>query len=242
MSKLLKIIDLLRYPGAIKAFIFWPKFSIAAFLINRRYLNVAKKPLTIIDVGANEGQFAIAAIEILKPQAIYSVEPDFDVAKILMKNLSSYSKAEVIVSAIGNFAGIADFYKNTDSQVSSLLKIGKDREATFPNSIVKNVIQVPINTLDGIFNGKKLDKPILLKIDVQGAEGQVIDGATQILKEIEWIIIEVAFSDLYEGECSFSIICEKLIEHGFYFVRPLNFHISPLTEDIIEMDALFRSG
>jgi len=53
-------------------------------------------------------------------------------------------------------------------------------------------------------------------------------------------VIEVAFAELYKGEADFISIANLLNSHGFHFVRPLNWHSSPRTGEIIEMDALFQ--
>jgi hypothetical protein len=68
----------------------------------------------------------------------------------------------------------------------------------------------------------------------------VITGASVFLKRVRWVLMEVSFSKLYEGERDFETIVVLLKKHGFRFVRPMNFHISPKTGEIIEMDALFE--
>lgn len=68
----------------------------------------------------------------------------------------------------------------------------------------------------------------------------MITGASVFLKRVRWVLMEVSFSKLYEGERDFETIVVLLKKHGFRFVRPMNFHISPKTGEIIEMDALFE--
>ena len=60
------------------------------------------------------------------------------------------------------------------------------------------------------------------------------------LAKVDWILIEVSFSNLYEGERDFNEISNLMAKQGFLFVRPMNFHISPLTGEIIEMDAFYK--
>lgn len=91
------------------------------------------------------------------------------------------------------------------------------------------------------FDGVTLAAPILLKIDVQGFEDRVIGGAGKFLERVRWVLMEVSFSKLYEGERDFETIVELLNKHGFGFVRPMDFHVSPKTGEIIEMDALFEA-
>jgi hypothetical protein len=53
--------------------------------------------------------------------------------------------------------------------------------------------------------------------------------------------MEVSFSKLYEGERDFESIVELMDSQGFRFVRPVDFQVSPKTDEIIEMDALFEA-
>lgn len=147
----------------------------------------------------------------------------------------------VRVTAVGDSVGTATFHVNRDPQVSSLLPLGEDRIESFPDSRVIEEITVPVTTLDVLFDGVTLAEPILLKIDVQGFEDRVIAGAGVFLKRVQWVLMEVSFSKLYEGERDFETIVSLLKAHGFRFVRPMNFHISPKTGEIIEMDALFEA-
>jgi hypothetical protein len=128
---------------------------------------------------------------------------------------------------------------NADSQVSSLLPLGATRLSDFPESIIRKEIKVPVESLDHLFMFRKLTLPILLKIDVQGFEYEVIAGATNFLKKVKWVVMEVSFTDLYKGEADFSSIFNLLESKGFRFLRPLNMHFSPKTGEVIEMDALF---
>ena len=57
----------------------------------------------------------------------------------------------------------------------------------------------------------------LLKMDVQGAEVDVLRGATRSLKAVTIVQSEVCFVDLYEGQCLFADIDRHLREQGFAF-------------------------
>ena len=239
LSKLRALLIILEFKGAIWAFVTWPKFSLASFLIISRLKRAGVSPRTVIDLGANVGQFAVAAANLFKGVKIFSVEPDPRTADVLKQNLMSIKQATVFVVAVGDSVGEAEFYVNKDAQVSSMLKLGSDRMRDFPRSTVVEKITVPVTTLDTLFQGRKLEKPILVKIDVQGFEDRVIRGGKDFLKLTEWVLMEVSFADLYEGEHNFKSLLELMDEHGFRFLRPLNYHTSPLTGQIIEMDALF---
>jgi len=239
IARLLRILELLTTPGATSAFFKWPKFSLAAFLIISRAKLEGVKPNSVVDVGANVGQFAVASTRLFHGAEVFPIEPDPRTADQLRKNVGMPVANNVRVTAIGDNVGAATFHVNGDSQVSSLLSLGDDRIKSFPGSRVVEEINVPVTTLDVLFDGVDLAEPILLKIDVQGFEDRVIAGAGVFLKRVHWVLMEVSFSKLYDGERDFETIVDLLKAHGFRFVRPMNFHISPKTGEIIEMDALF---
>jgi len=241
ITRVSRIFELIQTRGAISAFIKWPKFSLSAYQIVSRAIHAGINPKTVVDVGANIGQFMIASSRLIKDVMVFPIEPDPRIAEQLRKNIDSRFVQNVKVTAVGDKIGSAKFNVNRDSQVSSLLPLGEDRIESFPDNLVIEEITVPLTTLDDLFGGEALAEPILLKIDVQGFEDRVIAGSAAFLKRVHWILMEVAFSKLYEGESEFYSIFELLRSHGFRFLRPLNFHISPKTGEIIEMDALFES-
>jgi FkbM family methyltransferase len=241
LDRVLRILELIKTPGAFTAFLKWPKFSLAAFQIISRAKLAGVQPLTIVDVGANVGQFAVASSRMFLGVSVFPVEPDPRVAELLRNNVGMPVADNVRVTAVGDSIGTATFNVNQDTQVSSLLPLGEDRIRSFPGSRVMEEITVPVTTLDVLFGGLTLAEPILLKIDVQGFEDRVIAGAGEFLKQVRWVLMEVSFSKLYDGERDFDTIVGLLNSHGFRFVRPMNFHISPKTGEIIEMDALFEA-
>ena len=171
---------------------------------------------------------------------LYSIEPDPRTAEQLRRNVGRASAANVIVAAIGERDGTVELNVNRDSQVSSVLPLGQDRRKFFPSSTVVERLEVPMTTLDALFVPKLLAAPILLKIDVQGYEDRVIGGAGALLEQVRWVLMEVAFAHLYDGERSFTALLDLMAAHGFRFARPVNFHQSSTTREIIEMDALFE--
>jgi FkbM family methyltransferase len=241
LNLLIRIFEIIITPGAFKAFISWKIFSFASFSVISRAKKCGVAPKSIIDVGANIGQFSIAASYLLPDAVIYSVEPDPRVAKKLRNNIEKKHSANIFVTAVGLEDGEVVLRVNEDSQVTSVLPLGKDRIKFFPSSTVKEEIIVPIKKLDSLFSDSEILFPALLKIDVQGLEDKVIKGAERILTKIKWVIIEVSFANLYNGEVDFLNIVDLLEQHGFKFLKPLNFHTSPKTGEIIEMDALFES-
>ena len=234
------IVELLSTPGALKSFLKWKLFSLNSYKIVKRLSTHGIKPDTVIDVGANIGQFSIASYHEFESAEIISIEPDRILAHRLKKNLSSNRCKKIICVAVGDYDGKIDLHINADPQNNSVLPLDEDRRSYFPDNIVLRKVTVPISRLDTLLNSKMLPKPILLKIDVQGYEEKVIKGAINTLLDIRWVVMEISFAHLYKGEAKFLPMINLMASYGFQFVKPLNFHQSEKSFDIIEMDALFE--
>jgi FkbM family methyltransferase len=241
ISRLIRVFELLKTEGALRAVTTWPKFSLAAFSMISRMKHAGVLPRTVIDVGANVGQFAVASTRLFENVMVIAIEPDSRVADILRGNLPTGVRENILVTAVGDTIGTAIFHVNRDRQSSSLLPLGPGQLESYPDSTIVEETIVPVTTLDALFANRTLPQPILLKIDVQGFEDRVITGATALLTRVDWVLIEVSFSALYEGNREFDSIVDLMESRGFRFVRPMDFHLSPVTNEIIEMDALFQA-
>jgi len=239
ISRLIRILELLKTEGALRTAAMWPKFSLAAFSIISRMKQAGVSPGTVIDVGANVGQFAVASTRLFENAMVIPIEPNPHIVDMLRANLPAAVRKNVLITAVGDKIGTAVFHVNRDPQVSSLLQLGPDRLESFPGATVVEEINVPVTTLDALFADRTLAVPILLKIDAQGFEDRVITGGAAFLSRVDWVLMEVSFSKLYEGERDFASIVDLMESQGFRFVRPMDFHVSPRTDEIIEMDALF---
>ena len=233
-------LELLTYPGAFRSFLTWKLFSISAYKILNRLKSSDILPASIIDVGANIGQFSVAASHLFPDSRIISIEPDKSIVRKLFHNLPASTSQSIICTAIGSYDGDIVFHFNADSQNSSILPLGIDRLRVFPKNVVLREESVPISKLDTLLDFEALQKPVLLKIDVQGYEDKVLLGATSSLQHIQWVVMETSFARLYSGEAEFLSLIDLMAANGFRFVKPLNFHLAGDFHDIIEMDALFE--
>lgn len=128
------------------------------------------RPLTVVDCGANTGEIAL-----LLPQGstYFGFEPDEDAFKCLSKNISRLRiSADLRKIALTNYSGLSDFFLSTR---------GADSSLTEPNVFAKKV-SINVSTLDKILHGLALQSIDLLKVEAEGNEPEVIEGATQALK------------------------------------------------------------
>ncbi len=197
------------------------------------------EPKTVLDVGANVGQFTVAVAKIFPGVRIHSFEPVPECFLKLGKNVSKLKNVSVYQLALGDTEGEGMCHINSHSQSSSLLPLSREHRAAFPNA--QEIIQVPvkISKLDTIFATQKIDAPTLLKIDVQGYEANVLRGGEETLKRIQYVVAETSFKALYHGETIFLDLLQLLESCGFRFIRPVGWLSDPRNDEILQMDALF---
>ena len=107
----------------------------------------------------------------------------------------------------------------------------------YSNGTKSQIIQV--RTLDTLKDSFVLQSPTLLKIDVQGFEIQVLQGAKNILRDIDYIIIEMSFRKLYKDQGLFDEVYTVLNNNGFQFQGPLTQMDHPRTKEVLQIDGLF---
>ncbi|MDR2146037.1 MAG: FkbM family methyltransferase [Tannerella sp.] len=212
---------------------------IAAFKEVNKWLQ-EKKIRTVLDVGANTGQFARKA-RILFPDAkIYSFEPIQSVYEKLKQNFAGDMNFKAFNTALGEENGEVTFFQNDYSDSSSCLKMKDTHKEAFPYTIHESAINVRINTLDAVLKVDDLQSPYLVKLDVQGFEEKVINGGQDIIRNAEYIISEVSFVELYENQPLFNVIYSKLTGMGFRYIGNFEQLLSPLNNEILQADALFK--
>jgi FkbM family methyltransferase len=198
---------------------------------------------TILDIGANTGQFASRIHSLLPDAQIYSFEPlasCFEELKRSMKNVQNF---QCFNYALGNENGKHTIYHNEFSDSSSLLPMEQIHKDAFP--FAQNVKEetIEIRRLDDIADSLELKDNLLIKIDVQGFEDKVIEGGEKTIKRAKILIVETSFESLYRGQLLFDGIYSMLKSQGFVFKGCEEFLQNPKDGHILQCDSVFaREG
>ena len=117
-----------------------------------------------------------------------------------------------------------------------MLKRHKDE---FPFTENESVVKVNSMCLDQFLKDKELERPIFMKIDVQGAELDVLESASNYIKDIDAIMVEVSLVKLYGDAPTFDDINSYLKSTCMNFVDVVDKLSSPKNKKIIQSNAIF---
>jgi FkbM family methyltransferase len=194
---------------------------------------------TVIDVGAYSGEFASAIHAVLPAAHIYAFEPLEDCHRRLRERLGGNGSLEAFPVAVGERCGTIDFWRSSFLKSSSALPMSKLHQTAFPWSAKNDRITVRLETLDHCIGERDLSSKVFLKIDVQGYEDRVLKGASQVLKRVDYVLVEVSFRPLYEEQAKFHEIYDILLGSGFSYAGNMEQTLSPQDGSILQADALF---
>jgi FkbM family methyltransferase len=194
---------------------------------------------SIIDIGANEGQFS-DKMRLLFPDAfIYAFEPLPGVFSSLNRNFSGDPNFKSFNLGLGDQQGEFEFSENEYSPSSSFLNLSQNHISNFEEAVKTNKVKVFVQTLDEVFQPITVRDPLLVKMDVQGFEDKVIGGGMETLSRAKLIICELSFVELYSGQALFENIYNKLSGLGFIYAGNIEQLRSPQTNQILQADGIF---
>jgi FkbM family methyltransferase len=223
--------------GGVKALRRWRPFSLASFRLVRGLADEGLSFATVVDVGANAGQFSRACLGIWPDAHVIAFEPLPDVAGRVEVTVGRVGRVDVHACAVGASDGTTAFFPYENSLSSSALSVA-DGAKDEPWARPLAPITVPLRRLDTVLAGSTLARPALLKIDVQGFELDVLRGAEATLGQVDAVLVEVAFDPLYAGQPPYPAVDDALGRLGWALVRPLDFRRE--SGRIVEADLLYR--
>jgi len=178
----------------------------------------------LLDVGANEGQYVGYLRAAGWRGRVVSFEPIAAVHATLAANAArdpAWSVAPPM--ALGDRDGVAEITVSAESDMSSLLPLRAEILKVSPSSAAAGTETVTVRRLDAVFGDHVgPDDRAFLKIDTQGFERAVLDGAAASLKRLAGLQVELSLVALYEGEALWRELTDRIERAGFElrFVLP----------------------
>ncbi len=196
---------------------------------------------TIFDIGANEGQFGVILRDFGYRGKIISFEPLTQAREELLKISQKDSLWKVAPqAAIGDENGEIEIHIAGNSESSSILEMLDSHIEAAPNSKYIGNEKVPLRKLDTLApDFIEKDSVVFLKIDTQGYEEQVMNGAHDLMKNIVGLQLEISLVPLYEGHSLIDEMLQNLKEKGFELWGVSTVFSDPNTAQLLQIDATF---
>ncbi|WP_034474640.1 FkbM family methyltransferase [Aestuariibacter salexigens] len=168
------------------------------------------KPV-IFDVGAHKGESVEFFRSLFPACDIHCFEPNPD----SWAHLETLTNIHLHKCALGKTTGKAKFYVQSISHLSSLLEINRDSSDSlgYAKHAENTAIDVDVFTGSDMARKQHINHIDILKVDVQGAEVDVLSGFSDYLPYINTIIVEIGLFDFYSRRSSFYAIEEQIRQH-----------------------------
>jgi FkbM family methyltransferase len=207
-SKLLAAVRHRRFRKALR-------YGVAPAIEHNALLRSLPPLGSIVDVGANGGQFSLVARRLHPSAQIIAFEPLPAAVRRYSRVFEGDQRVVLHRVAVGKTSEEADFHVSASDDSSSLLPITALQESTFPGTEQRGVERVSVLPLNEVLDSSQLTPPALLKIDVQGTELNVLLGVGELLGLLDYVLVEASFVELYSGQALAHEVIAHLAERGF---------------------------
>jgi FkbM family methyltransferase len=186
---------------------------------NGKLADLVSPGQTVLDIGANIGEVSLSfAKKVGEAGRVIAFEPNPPIFNQLKKNCELNPDLRVLPEnlALGDADGVVEMIQ-PDGRNPGTVTVNPGESGK------KNcAANIPVTTLDAYLQKKSIGKVDLIKIDVEGYEGHVLDGAANtIQKNHPVIIMELVDAHQQRHGGSARLIADKLKKHG-YTLRELN--------------------
>lgn len=194
---------------------------------------------TVLDIGANVGQFAVLTRSAGFGGRIISCEPLSGAFAKLSQRAARDDKWTALNTAVGAVEGTATINVSQNSFSSSIRDMTAAHLDTAPQSRFVATEEVPVTTVRDLVAANDVNPArTLLKIDTQGFEGEVLRGAGDLIGQMSAIQLELSFVELYDGQLLFEDLVTLMSDNN-YRIQQLEPGISDRDGRLLQVDGLF---
>lgn len=201
----------------------------------------AVKPVAILDVGANVGQFAGMARKLGYAGTIVSFEAIPDVHAALVEATRRDSRwVAAPCAALGASRGTIEINVSKNSVSSSVLPMGGAHLDAAPDSIYVGRQSVRMERLDELAATLiPAEGDLFLKVDTQGYEREVLKGSTALLQRLAAIQVELSLVPLYDGAPAFTEMATFIEGLGYEMFSMVPGFRNVQTGRLLQVDGFF---
>lgn len=196
----------------------WRKPAEAEDWVNLTRFIEPSEQVFLIDVGANVGDFTARAREEYPNLRAVCFEPVGSNFQALQGKFGSSEEVAIHQAAVSNANTQGTMYVGSSNSLCSLEKYSDEGNHAYgvDDDSYKVTETIECRTLDS-FQLDPAGRRVLLKVDVQGHEEKMLDGAAETLRKVDVAIVECTFANEYEGlPPSFAGVVSRLATAGLY--------------------------
>ena len=198
---------------------------------------------TIVDVGAYKGLWISRYLRKFPRVLAYLIEPHEESFVNLQKKFRSISNVKLFKVGISNINGLKLVNVNNKAYTNSLLELDPQASISWKKNKFEHLYQekVEIITLYDFVKKNNIKRINLLKLDVQGCESRVLEGAEMLLKErlIDILVLEVIVAPTYKNQSKISEIFGILDKNNYKLYGIYDIEKNSKREKIQQFDAIF---
>ncbi len=194
---------------------------------------------TVLDIGANNGEFSKEIFAHLPDAEVYAFEPLPDCFATLKNAFINNPHMHAMQVALGDSAGEMEMQRSSFHPSSSLRTMAKLHKDLYPKTAGMQKETITVARLDEVMRDAHIHGNMMIKIDVQGFEDAVIRGGTETFKRASLVLIETSFVELYEGQPLFGDIHDQLKALGFLYRGAASEHRNPKNGELLYQDSIF---
>lgn len=187
-------------------------------------------PTSILDIGANVGQF-YNEIKQIFPDSYYFLIEGNEKCEDPIKNLN----VDYSISLLSDSIKDVKFYTRTGEERCTGNSIYREKTSFYDDDQITIEIK-KTTTLSDLLGDKQFD---LIKIDVQGSEIDIINGGINIIKNSKGVILEVSLVEYNENAPTKEYVYEYMEKLNFYPVEIIGNINHPINYELIQQDVLF---
>ena len=197
--------------------------------MKRRGLRINK----VLDVGAAWGGWSRHCMRLFPTANYFLIDPLLEHERYLLYFKSQFPrKIDYLISAAGSQPSLEEIRVQEDLVGSSFLS---DADPRF----LGKLRSVPIVTIDDLIDSGLIEIPNLLKIDVQGFELEVLDGAKSIFGSTEVIIMEASLFEFSENCPQAGEIITYMDNRDYVLYDIVGFTRRPFDGALAQIDIVF---
>jgi len=188
------------------------------------------EPKSILDIGANVGQFYNESKSIF-PNAYYYLIEGSEHCEIVLSTLN----VDYSITLLSDVEKEVDFYVRKHEPRCTGNSIYRENTSFYDDDQI-TIEKKYTKTLKSLLNNKTFD---LIKIDVQGSEIDIINGGLEIFKNAKGILMEVSLVEYNQNAPTKDFVYEYMENLGFQPVELIGNINHPITYELIQQDILF---